>query len=139
MPLFLNTKKLNYWLPKLISKAEKELVIIVPYIQTSERIFEALKIANSNQVEIILIYRENKLPIKEKEKLLSLNNINLLHHPNIHCKCYYNGEILILSSMNLYDYSEKNNREMGILACNEFFNEDSNKYNFEYYEEDSEE
>lgn len=119
MALFLNTTRLNQWIPKLIQKSERELILIVPYIQTSDKIFESLKVADNKGIETFLIYRENKLSIKEKEKLLSLKNISLLHHPNIHCKCYFNGSLLIISSMNLYDYSQKNNREMGVLFSKE--------------------
>jgi len=115
LPLFLNTKRLNRWIPKLIESSKKELILIVPYIQISKNIFRALKRADRNGVQIILIYRENKLNDVQKETFLSLNNISLLHHPHIHSKCYYNGELLIIGSMNLYEYSEKNNREMGAL------------------------
>ena len=115
MPLFLNTSRLNYWIPQLIMKSKKELILIVPYIKTSDNIFKSLKIADSKGIEIILVYRENRLSEKEKERLLSLKNISLLYHPNVHCKCYFNGDLLIIGSMNLYDYSEKNNREMAIL------------------------
>ncbi|WP_417238769.1 phospholipase D-like domain-containing protein [Bizionia sp.] len=131
MALFLNTPKLNYWIPKLIEESEEELILIVPYIRTSENIINALNKADAHGVEITLIYRENKLSDQEKNKLLSLKNINLLHHPNIHCKCYYNGDLLIIGSMNLYEYSEKNNREMGVLmhryAIHE--EEEDNKFN----------
>lgn len=115
MAIFLNTPKLNHWIPKLIQESEKELILVVPYIQTSDNIYESLQTADKNNVEITLIYRENKLSEKEKLKLISLKNLNLLHHPNIHCKCYFNGQLLIVGSMNLYDYSEINNREMGVL------------------------
>lgn len=115
MSVFLNTEKLKYWIKKLIDYSKEELIFVVPYIQTSEKIYSALKKADERGVDITLVYRENKLSREEKNKLIELKNLNLLHHPNIHCKCYYNGELLILGSMNLYEYSEKNNREMGIL------------------------
>lgn len=38
-----------------------------------------------------------------------------MSHPNLHSKIYMNEEILIIGSMNLYDYSEFFNREAGIL------------------------
>lgn len=123
MAIFLNTNKLNQWIPKVITTSKKELVIIVPYISTSQKIFTSLKEADRNGVETTLIYRENKLSDKEREKLLLLKNINLLHHPNVHCKCYFNGDLLILGSMNMYEYSEKNNREMGVLLHKEGINE----------------
>lgn len=43
MAEFLNKKKLLEWVPKLIETAGKELVIISPYIQISEKIFKLLK------------------------------------------------------------------------------------------------
>ncbi|WP_372758107.1 phospholipase D family protein [Mariniflexile sp.] len=98
-----------------MEESKEELILIVPYIQASENVLNALKIADNNGVEITLVYRENKLSDLEKNKLLALKNINLLHHPNVHCKCYYNGDLLIVGSMNLYEYSEKNNREIGML------------------------
>ncbi len=115
MAKFLNTDLLNEWIPRLIRETEKELIIIVPYIKTSERIFTHLLEANKRGVETTLVYRENKLTQYEKEKFAALDNLNLLHHPNVHAKCYYNGKYLIIGSMNLYEYSELNNREMGVL------------------------
>lgn len=115
MAKFLNTDKLKYWIKELITSSEEELVIVVPYIKTSDEMFQALKHADDSGIETTIIYRENKLTPKEKEKISSLKNLNLLHHPNVHCKCYFNGELIVICSMNLYAYSEKNNREMGVL------------------------
>ncbi|HCP94572.1 MAG TPA: hypothetical protein DIU05_11160 [Bacteroidetes bacterium] len=117
MAKFLNTDSLNEWIPRLIQETERELVIIVPYIKTSDRIFKHLQEANARGVETTLVYRENKLPKPEKDKLAALDNLNLFHHPNVHAKCYYNEKYLIIGSMNLYEYSEKNNREMGVLLA----------------------
>lgn len=115
MAKFLNTDLINEWIPKLISEAEKNLIIIVPYIKTSDRIFKYLWEANNRGVVITLVYRENKLTPAEKNKLYSLDNLNLMHHPNVHAKCYYSENYLLITSMNLYEFSEKNNREMGVL------------------------
>lgn len=49
----------------------------------------------------------------EREKLHSLDNLTIMNHPNVHAKCYLNDSSMIVCSMNLYEYSEKNNREMG--------------------------
>lgn len=115
MPKFLNTKGLINWIPKIINETERELVIITPYMQLSDAIYECLVNANKRGVETIIIYRENKLSDKDKAKLLAIDNLNLLHHPNVHAKCYFNENYLLIASMNLYEYSEKNNREMGVL------------------------
>lgn len=115
MAKFLNTDLINEWIPRLILEAEKNLIIVVPYIKTSDRIFKYLWEANKRGVEITLVYRENKLNQAEKNKLYTLDNLNLMHHPNVHAKCYYSENYLLITSMNLYEFSEKNNREMGVL------------------------
>lgn len=119
MSKFLNTDLLNEWIPRLIDETKHELVIIVPYIKTSDRIYSHLVAANARGVETTLIYRENKLSPTEKAKLEAIDNLNLMHHPNVHAKCYYNEKYIIIGSMNLYEYSEKNNREMGVLLHRE--------------------
>jgi hypothetical protein len=136
MSHFLNREKFNFWIPELITKADEEVILIVPYIKTSEMVFSALKKANKDNKRIVIIYREDKLDSIEKEKLLALENVDLLHHPNIHCKCYYNGDILILGSMNLYEYSEKNNREMGVIFSALDEGETEEKYKVDYFELD---
>ena len=65
--------------------------------------------------ETLVVYREESLKKNEKEKLMAIPNLNLLHHPNVHAKCYMNESHLLITSINLYEYSELNNREMGIL------------------------
>ena len=99
---------------------------MVPYINISDKIFSKLQEANLRGVETIIVYRENKLHDKVKEKLFTLDNLNLMHHPNLHAKCYYNEKYLIIGSMNLYEYSEKNNREMGVLLHKQAI-DDANK------------
>lgn len=115
MAKFLNTDLLNEWILRLIEETERELIIIVPYIKTSGRVYKQLFEANKRGVETTIVYRENKLTPEEKKKFEALDNLNLMHHPNVHAKCYYNEKYMIIGSMNLYEYSEKNNREMGIL------------------------
>ena len=115
MAKFLNTKLQSEWISRLIDETERELILLVPYIQLSDKLLKALRYANSRGVESLIIYRESKLSPKEREKLLSISNLNLMHHPNLHAKCYMNENYLIIGSMNLYEYSEKNNREMGVL------------------------
>jgi phosphatidylserine/phosphatidylglycerophosphate/cardiolipin synthase-like enzyme len=124
MAKFLNTKGLSEWIPKIIEETERELVIITPYMQLSDKIYENLVEANARGVETIIIYRENKLSENDRAKLLAIDNLNLFHHPNLHAKCYYNEKYLLIASMNLYAYSEKNNREIkkyGISQKNKIF------------------
>src|SRR5690606_16757063 len=44
-----------------------------------------------------------------------LNKVGLFFFENLHAKCYYNEIKMVITSMNMYEFSEKNNREMGVL------------------------
>ncbi|TDP57629.1 hypothetical protein [Flavobacterium dankookense] len=60
MAEFLNTKKIKDYISKIIETAEKELVIISPYIQTNATFIELLKAADERGVETTLIYKKRK-------------------------------------------------------------------------------
>ena len=38
---------------------------------------------------------------------------------NLHAKCYLNGNRALLTSMNLYEFSQVNNHEIGVLVVRE--------------------
>ena len=49
------------------------------------------------------------------EQLNKLNNLTVMFLENLHAKCYFNEKSMVITSLNLYDYSEQNNREIGVL------------------------
>lgn len=59
--------------------------------------------------------KKSNLNRNEEDLLYRLDNLELYYLDNLHAKCYFNEENMIISSMNMYEYSEKNNREMGVL------------------------
>ena len=54
--------------------------------------------------------------MEEKEWLESMTSIKTSVRKNLHAKCYLNGKEALLTSMNLYEYSQEHNDEMGILV-----------------------
>ena len=47
--------------------------------------------------------------------MAELKNLELFYLENLHAKCYFNENRMVITSMNMYQFSEKNNREMGVL------------------------
>jgi len=45
---------------------------------------------------------------------MKLQNVQVYEIKNLHAKCYLNENTAIITSMNLYQFSQENNREMGI-------------------------
>jgi len=122
--VFLNREGIIESIKLLFEEAVKEIIIIVPFIKISDAIWKCMKDAEKKNKEIILVYREDSMNASQKLKLESLNNITILNHPHIHAKCYINENEIIICSMNLYEYSEKHNREMGVKTYKYGFNEE---------------
>lgn len=114
MANFLDTHGIAHALNQVITKAEKYIQLISPYISFPTILFERLQDADERGVEITIVYGKTPLKHREIEQLAQLDNLSLYYLDNLHAKCYSNEKIIVISSMNLYDYSEKNNREMGI-------------------------
>lgn len=115
MAKFLTTTGISSKIEKIIKEANKKIVLVSPYLKLSKNLYERLLDASDLGKQVILVYRENNLKEEERLKLLSIQNITLYHSENLHAKCYLNERELIITSMNLYEFSEKNNREMGIF------------------------
>lgn len=116
--MFLNKPKFIESLFQLFDEADNELVLIVPYVKMSSDVFKALKNCDKRGVQTLMVCRKDCLKATELDKLKSLKHLTLLSHPNLHSKIYLNERNIIIGSMNLYEYSEKYNREAGILLNN---------------------
>lgn len=119
MAKFLTTKKTSSELEDLIIKAKDFLILISPYNKLSKTYVQRLKEAAQRGVRIIFVYGKEQIKATQKKKLAEIPGIELKFFKNLHAKCYVNENMLIVTSMNLYDYSEYNNREMGVLISRE--------------------
>ncbi len=115
MAKFLTTKGISYNLDEIIKNAKSRLTLISPYLKISPQLYERLKEADRRGVQIQLVYGKNELEPRQRQSLAELNNLILFYYDNLHAKCYFNENHLVIGSMNMYEYSEQNNREMGIL------------------------
>ena len=120
MAQFLTRKGIAHYLEEIIRDASEDLVIISPYLQIDDSIRELLE---DKQIEINVLCRE--LNPKEKKWLDSMQHIQLSFRKNLHAKCYLNEYEALLTSMNLYEFSQRNNDEMGILVS---YDEDRDLY-----------
>lgn len=114
MAKFLNTTGVSYHLEELIKGTKDKLILISPYLQFTDRIKEHLSNLNIQKRDIRIVYRENKLQLEENNWLESQIGIRTSLCKNLHAKCYINESEAIITSMNLYEFSQQNNNEMGI-------------------------
>jgi len=114
MAKFLDTTGVSYHLQQLINKANEKLVIISPYLKINERIKQSLEDKNRMKIDIRIVYGKNELHPDENNWLKSMTSVRSSFCKDLHAKCYLNENEAILTSMNLYEFSQVNNNEMGI-------------------------
>lgn len=119
MAKFLNTTGVSYHLEELIKSTKDRLILISPYLQFHKRVKNHLENLNIQKKDIRIIYRENKLQVEESNWLESQIGIRTSLCSSLHAKCYINENEAIVTSMNLYSFSQQNNDEMGILVSKE--------------------
>ena len=119
MAKFLNTSATNYFLEELIKSTNDKLILISPFLKLNNRIKELLEDKNRLKIDIRIVYGKSELKNDEVNWLKELDYIRTSFCENLHAKCYMNEKMAIVTSMNLYDFSQVNNNEMGILIKKE--------------------
>lgn len=115
MAKYLRTSSISAELENLIREARKELYIISPYLKLSDNMRELLNDKEREKVDVRIIFGKQELAPTEMSYLEKLKYVRLYFSKNLHAKCYLNENKMIIASMNLYEFSQQNNREMGIL------------------------
>ena len=131
MARFLTTTGTNYHLEELIKGASDRLILISPFLKLNDRMKELLADKNRLKIDVRIVYGKSELQPQEIEWLRGLTYIRTSFCKNLHAKCYMNEELCIITSLNLYEFSQVNNNEMGILIQR---SEDSQLYKDAYEE-----
>lgn len=116
MARFLNTSATNYYLEELIKGARERLIIVSPFLRFNDRIKELLADKDRMKIDVRIVYGKSELAPQEMNWLRSLEFVRTSFCHNLHAKCYLNEQVAILTSMNLYDFSQVNNNEMGVFV-----------------------
>lgn len=123
MPKFITGLELEKIIYDIIWDAKDTLLIVSPFIKLDDyfkKLFD--KHINNPKLHILIVFGKNE---KEVSKSLSKQdfeyfkkflNISIVYVPNLHAKYYGNDTKGVISSINLYDYSFKNNIEFGVYS-----------------------
>lgn len=131
MAKFLDTTGVSHYLQQLINNTNEKLILISPYLRINDRIKQSLEDKDRLKIDVRLIYGKKELEPAENNWLKHQISIRSSFCENLHAKCYLNEKEAIITSMNLYDFSQVNNNEMGIYVSKD---DDPDLYN-DIYEE----
>ncbi len=114
MAEFLTTLGTSSYIEKILLTAKERVYLVSPYLQFSRHFHERLLDVSEKGIAIVIVYGKNQLHKSELNLLKEIPGLTLTFCDNLHAKCYHNESDMVITSMNMYEYSERNNREMGI-------------------------
>ena len=127
MAKFITGNELNLELEKLFEKAENYLLLMSPYVKLHARYESVLKSKmGSDKFALVVVFGKNELDPSRSINVNDLRffkdfpNVEIRYEKRLHAKYYASEKMAIITSMNLYDYSQNNNIESGILMETSF-------------------
>lgn len=116
MVQYLNTQGAYAEIENIVNRAENALVIISPYIQINRTLLQKIFHASEHRaINVSLICRKDDIKPEEMDALNKITRLELFDLPNLHANCIYNEKTMVITSLNLFDYTQINNRDMGAL------------------------
>jgi hypothetical protein len=136
MAQILPGNELNSEIEKVFEKAEETLILISPYIKLHHRFMDVLKTKQEkHKIQIIIVFGKNENDLTKSFAKQDFDffqlfpNIEIRYEKRLHAKFYANERTQILTSMNLYDFSQDQNIEAGIKTSYNLIRAISNKLN----------
>lgn len=125
MSKFITGKELEHVITDIIWEAEHTLLLVSPFIKLDAYFKELFKkhLYNPN-THIILVFGKNENAVRKSmskedfDYFKEFPFVSIVYVPNLHAKYYGNENKGVLTSINLYDYSFKNNIEFGMFYEN---------------------
>ena len=112
----LNTDLINAEITEVCDRARKNLVIISPFLKINYKLRRIIESTVRREVKLTVIYGKRDLDKDTLDWLKTLPSCNIGYLENLHAKIILNEEAAVMSSMNLYEYSQVNNHELGMIA-----------------------
>lgn len=140
MAKFLKGNELNAELEKIFENAETQIFLISPYIKLHDRYSATLLTKlNNPELEITILFGKNEADISKSmnqndfDFFKQFPNIEILYEKRLHAKYYANERKALLTSMNLYGFSQNNNIEVGILMDRSKGDHDIDEKSWNYF------
>ncbi|MCR9081183.1 MAG: phospholipase D family protein [Cyclobacteriaceae bacterium] len=123
MAKFLTGEDLENAICDVIRNAKQSLIIVSPYIKLDDYFKEIFQNKMKDyRLHFLLIFGKNEneygksLSFSDFEFFKNFPNVSIIYLKNLHGKYYGNEFGGILTSINMYDYSFKNNVEFGVYS-----------------------
>lgn len=123
MAKFITGEILEKTITDIFWEAQNTLLIVSPYIKLGDyfkKIFD--KHTDNYKLHIIIVFGKNEGAVSKSMSKSDFDyfkkflNVSIIFVPSLHAKYYGNESKGVITSINLYDYSFKNNIEFGVYS-----------------------
>lgn len=122
MAKFITSNELNAEIEKLFESAAEQLILISPFVKLHSHYQSSLLTQVSNpKLHITIVFGKNEndptrsIHASDLEFFKQFPNIEIRCEKRLYAKYYANENAAIITSMNLYSFSQDNNIESGVL------------------------
>lgn len=98
----------------MIKKATKNIILVSPFVKVAPRLRDLIIDRATSGVDVRLVYGKSQLSARETSWLSGVDAIKTSYVENLHAKCYMTESHAVITSLNLYAFSQVNNYEMGV-------------------------
>ena len=114
MARFVKNTAVSTEIESVFEDAEESLLIVSPFIKLHRRFKDILKPKQDNpDLEVTLLSRS--LSSEDFSFFKQFANIKIYYEPTLHAKYYESEYKGVISSMNLYEFSQDHNIEVGVV------------------------
>jgi hypothetical protein len=116
----LTTPQITSKIIDIIEKAEEYCFVVSPYFDPWIQSKISFEYASNKKKKIIFFFRHNqkKEDIDSIKEFHDKSHFDIVFINNLHAKIYVNENEALITSMNLTDYAQANNHEIGVLIKN---------------------
>ncbi|MCT4579803.1 MAG: phospholipase D family protein [Flavobacteriales bacterium] len=123
MSKFITGKALETAIYDIIWDTKETLLIVSPFIKLDDYFKELFdKHENNPNIHLLIVFGKNENEVSRSmseddfDYFKKFLNVSIVYASNLHAKYYGNETKGIITSINLYDYSFKNNIEFGVYS-----------------------
>ncbi len=122
MDNILLTHQIGSQIIDIIRESKEWCFLVTPYFQPWTLLEREFEKASKDGKKIMFIFRAEELGDNTYADYLNTQyGFDVAYVPKLHMKLYMNERKILISSMNLYDYSKENNYEIGYVINNGYY------------------
>ena len=98
------------------AQKDERVVLVTPYIKFDEKVRDCIEEALNRGVKVVLLVRKGAERNPQDSDFLGNRSVEVLELEHLHAKVYLSPSVALITSQNLYDFSDRKSKEIGVIT-----------------------